>query len=139
MTRGYAYPVGMRHALLILAVFCAVISGWTPVLAQVREVGGHGWGGHGMSGAMHHTSSARAMPGASDEAHCPPEIKACAPHQKMVHPMLCAACFAVVIDGFGLDRRPIDATTIPPARQRPLLATSIKPRFPPPKAFALFS
>ncbi|WP_438749943.1 hypothetical protein [Pararhizobium sp. O133] len=128
----YPYLAGMRHALVILAVFCALISGWTPALAQVQDLGGMN-----MNGAMHHGSAVHAIPATSADVHCPPESKACAHHPKMVHPLLCAACFAVLTDASGLERDAIDAGTVLPALQKPLLATSIKPRFPPPKAFVL--
>ncbi|HTO33662.1 MAG TPA: hypothetical protein VL202_21195 [Pararhizobium sp.] len=130
----HPYLAGMRYALVILAVFCALISGWTPALAQVQDLDGMN-----MGGAVRHGSGVHATQASSADIHCPPQSKACAHHPKMVHPLLCAACFAVVIDAFGLERDAIDAGTVPPALQTPLLAASIKPRFPPPKSFVLLS
>ncbi len=118
----------MRFAVIILAVFCALISGWTAALAQVQDIGVMN-----KNVAMHHAPAAHATPAASTNLACPPGDKTCSHHPKVVHPMLCAACVAVMIDDFGFDRDAIEAGTILPALQKPLLATSIKPQFPPPK------
>ncbi|URK88422.1 hypothetical protein LP421_14585 [Rhizobium sp. RCAM05350] len=65
--------------------------------------------------------------------------RACDQQPKTVHPLLCAACFAVVLVAHGIDRIELPAGTVRPALQKPMLATILKPRFPPPKTFLSFS
>jgi hypothetical protein len=130
----HAYLADMRFSFIILAIFCALISGWTAALAQVQDIGVMSNGA-----VMHHGPAAHAQHAASADIACSPEDKGCSHHPKVVHPTLCAACVAVMIDDFAFDRDAIEAGTVLPARQKPLLATSIKPRFPPPKPFVLLS
>jgi len=125
----------MRIAILTLAVFCALISGWTAALAQVQDLGG--------AAVMHHAGMAagHAMAAEVGQDNHPPCTAAqpCNDHPKAVHPLLCAACFAVVLDAHGLDRIALPAGTIHPVPQKPMQATALKPRFPPPKASLSFS
>jgi hypothetical protein len=122
----------MRIAILTLAVFCALISGWTAALAQVQDLGGNAMGHHGKI-TTHHAVSANAGD------HVCVAAKSCSHQQKMVHPISCSACFAVVLNTYGIDRIELPAGTILPALQKPMLATILKPRFPPPKTFLSFS
>lgn len=121
---GSLYVCVMRIAILALAVFCALISGWTAALAQVQDLNAAGH--YGMA-APHQTVSADV----SD--HTCTAAKACSHQSKMVHPISCSACFAVVLDAHSIDRAGLPAATVRPALQKPMLATVLKPRFPPPK------
>ena len=121
----------MRITLLALAVFCALISGWTASLARVQDLGGM---------AVAHHTGAPAGHGMRADAHMDCKAaKSCNQHPGTVHPLLCAACFAVVLDAHGLDRAALPAGTVLPSPQKPMLATTLKPRFPPPKIFLSFS
>lgn len=118
----------MRIAILTLALFCALISGWTAALAQVQDLGG--------STISHHESAVTHHPATADHA-C--KDASCSPQPKMVHPMSCSACFAVILDAHGIDRVELPAGRVRPALQRPMLAAILKPRFPPPKTVLSFS
>lgn len=122
----------MRLAVLTLALFCALISGWTAALAQVQGLHGNGMGHHGMS-STHHAVSA------DTSEHSCAAAKSCSHQPKMVHPISCSACFAVVLNVHGIDRIELPASTVLPALQKPMLATTLKPRFPPPKTSFSFS
>lgn len=122
----------MRLAVLTLALFCALISGWTAALAQVQGLNGNGTGHHGMT-STHHAVSADAS------EHSCAAAKSCSHQPKMVHPISCSACFAVVLNVHGIDRIELPAGTVLPALQKPMLATTLKPRFPPPKTPLSFS
>lgn len=117
----------MRAFILILTVFCALISGWTASLARVQEIGAvttiHQAGMSAGHGASAH----------SGKDQCEADAKDCNRHAQPVHPLLCAACFAVVLDTHGLDREELPASTIRPRLQRPMRAIALEPQFPPPK------
>lgn len=123
----------MRIALLTLAVFCALISGWTASLAQVQDLGGVAVSHHADTATAHHAATTPA-----DHDGCK-AARACDQHPKTVHPLLCAACFAVVLDAHGIDRIALPAGAVLPSPQKPMLATVLKPRFPPPKTSLSFS
>jgi hypothetical protein len=122
----------MRIVILTLALFCALISGWTAALAQVQDLGGNAMGQHGKA-ATHHAVAAN-----SGDSTCM-DASSCSHQPKTVHPISCSACFAVVLDAPGIDRIELPAGDVRPALQKPLLATILKPRFPPPKTFLSFS
>jgi hypothetical protein len=126
------YVCVMRIAILILAMFCALISGWTAALAQVQDLNGNAAGHHRMT-ATHHVVSADAGD------HTCATAKTCSHQPKTVHPISCSACFAVILDAHGIDRIELPTGTILPALQKPMLATVLKPRFPPPKSSLSFS
>ncbi|WP_139093220.1 hypothetical protein [Pararhizobium polonicum] len=129
-----AYLRLMRLAILTLTVFCALISGWTASLARVQDLGG--------MAAMHHADAAAGhdmqASGAEHDRSCSAGHP-CDKHSKTVHPLLCAACFAVVLDAHGLDRVELPAATVHPLPQKPMQTTALKPRFPPPKTVLSFS
>ncbi len=124
----------MRMVILIIAVFCALISGWTASLAQVQDLAG--------PTAVHHANVATGHDMSADvgqDGHSCTAAKSCDHQPKTVHPLLCAACFAVVLDAHGLERVELPAGAVLPSQQKPMLATALKPRFPPPKASLSFS
>lgn len=124
----------MRIAIFTLALFCALISGWTASLARVQELGG--------MAVLHHAGMAAGHEMAADvgeDGHSCAAAKPCDHQPKTVHPLLCAACFAVAIDAHGLDRTELPAGHVHPLPQKPMQATALKPRFPPPKRSFLFS
>ncbi|WP_426125268.1 hypothetical protein [Pararhizobium sp. PWRC1-1] len=129
---GSLYVYVMRIVILTLALFCALISGWTAALAQVQGLNGNAAGHHRMT-AIHHVVSADA----SD--HTCATAKSCSHQPKLVHPISCSACFAVILDAHSIDRVELPTATILPALQKPMLATLLKPRFPPPKIPLSFS
>lgn len=116
----------MRSVILATALFCALISGWTASLARVNGMVTMHHGG----AAAHHGTSA-----AIGHDRCAPETKNCDHHPQTVHPLLCAACFAVVLDTPGLGRDDVGKVVIRPLPQKPLQATAPEPLFPPPKTF----
>jgi hypothetical protein len=122
----------MRIAIFTLAVFCALISGWTAALAQVQDLGGNAIGHHGQTATHRAVAADAGGPGCT-------AAQTCFHQQKMVHPIACSACFAVVLDTAGIDRVELPVGTVPPALQTPMLATILKPRFPPPKTSLPFS
>ena len=117
----------MRLATLALALFCAVISGWSATLAQMRHL-------ETAPAAHHENLSPRADMAARHDFRQAGD--GCDHRGKSVHPVLCAACYAVLLEEAGLDRPEIVASTIRPRAQRPLLARTLKPRFPPPRSSA---
>jgi hypothetical protein len=127
MGRSHSYLGVMRAILLITALFCALISGWTASLARVQDLGG--------MVTMHHTraSEDHGASATSGLDHCAPKAKNCDHHQQTVHPLLCAACFAVVLDQPDLGRVEPAGSAIRPRPQKPLQATALEPQFPPPK------
>lgn len=119
----------MRAVILITALFCALISGWTASLARVQDLGG--------MVTMHHAgvSADHGASATSDQYHCAADAKNCDHHAQTVHPLLCAACFAIVLDSHGLDRDEFANAIIRPRPQKSLRATALEPQFPPPKTF----
>ena len=117
----------MRALILVTALFCALISGWTASLARVQDLGG--------LVTMHHAgaSAGHGESATSDQDHCTSDTKNCDHHPQGVHPLLCAACFAVVLDSHDLDRDDLANAIIRPRPQKPLQATALEPQFPPPK------
>jgi hypothetical protein len=122
----------MRIAILTLALFCALISGWTAALAQVQDLNGNATGHHGMA-----TTHQAVLADASN--HTCATVKSCSHQPAMVHPISCSACFAVILDAHSIDRAELPAAAVLPALQKPMLATALKPRFPPPKISLSFS
>jgi hypothetical protein len=123
----------MRAAILILTLFCALISGWTASLARVQDLGGM-LATHQMSARSGH-----AMHASANRDECVAETKSCKHHPQTVHPLLCAACFAVVLDTHDLARDELANSTIRPRPQKPLHPTALEPQFPPPKTFLSIS
>jgi len=117
----------MRAVILITALFCALISGWTASLARVQDLGGRVTMHHGGAAVGHGASSAFG------QDRCAPEAKSCDHHPQTVHPLLCAACFAVVLDTPDHGRDELASATIRPRPQKRLQATTVDPPFPPPK------
>ncbi|MBW9063867.1 hypothetical protein JNB71_11100 [Rhizobium herbae] len=117
----------MRAFVLIAALFCALISGWTASLARVQDLGG--------MVTMDHTRASKDHGAAATSGldHCAPKAKNCDHHPPSVHPLLCAACFAVVLDTPDLGRVEPAGSAIRPRPPKPLRATALEPRFPPPK------
>jgi hypothetical protein len=120
----------MRAVILIAGLFCALISGWTASLARVQDL-------DGMVVTMHHegVAAGRGTSSAFRHDRCAPVTKNCDHHPQTVHPLLCAACFAVVLDTPGLGRAGVANAVIRPLPQKPLQATAPEPQFPPPKTF----
>jgi hypothetical protein len=108
----------MRTVMFALAVVCAILSGWTSAIAQVQ-----------MAGLSPHASHHEAA-----ERETLPKPNGCGHAGKCVHPMLCAACFAVAVTAPGLGRPLAERLTIPPLVDLPLVSTTLQPRSPPPKA-----
>jgi hypothetical protein len=113
----------MRAVILVTALFCALISGWTAPLARVQDLDG--------MVTMHHGGAAAAF----GQDRCAPDTKNCNHHPQTVHPLLCAACFAVILDTPGLGRDEVANSVIRPLPQKPLQATAPEPQFPPPKTY----
>lgn len=109
----------------MLALFCAAISGFTPVLGQTRDLG--------RAAAVHQSHDA---PHSGESRHA--GMTQCATrteceHPAKLHPTLCAACYALFAlqppVGNPLPRH-LAATPRPPL---PLQATLPEPRLPPPR------
>ena len=115
----------MRLATLALALFCAVISGWSATLAQMRHLD--------TAPAAHH-ENLLPLPDMTAHHDCRQAGDGCDHRGKSVHPVLCAACYAVLLEEAGLDRPELVAAAVLPRAQRPLLARGLKPRFPPPRS-----
>ncbi|WP_275789182.1 hypothetical protein [Pararhizobium gei] len=117
--RVAAYLHSMRIAVFALALFCAILSGWTVSLARVQDLGL----------AMHAASHDHARGATSDDDGC--RAKECRTHA--VHPSLCAACFAIETSMEApVPGSPLRLAVLP-RLQKPLQATLLKPLFPPPK------
>lgn len=115
----------MRAVILITTLFCALISGWTASLARVQDLNG--------MVTMHHSGTGHGASATSDRDHCASDTKNCDHHPPTVHPLLCAACFAVILDDPHLDREELANAILRPRPQKPLQATALEPQFPPPK------
>ncbi|MCV9962974.1 hypothetical protein OIU34_13785 [Pararhizobium sp. BT-229] len=115
----------MRAFIFALTLFCAVLSGWTASLARVQELGG--------ATTIHQAGMGHGASAHSGQDQCKADAKDCNRHAQPVHPLLCAACFAVVLDTHGLDREELPASTIRPRLQKPMRAIALEPQFPPPK------
>ncbi|WP_436082394.1 hypothetical protein [Pararhizobium sp. LjRoot235] len=117
----------MRAVILVTALFCALISGWTASLARVQNLDG--------MVTMHHRGAAAGRGTSSPFGHdrCAPDTTNCDHHPQTVHPLLCAACFAVVLETPSLGRDGVANAVIRPLPQKPLQETAPEPQFPPPK------
>ena len=124
----------MRLAIIAIAVFCALISGWTASLAQVHDIG-RALPAHQAAPSTHEGHSAtHPIDHATNGTSCAGKTGACGQHPtNAVHPMLCAACFAVSVETFGLMRERLPRAVPRPQTELPLQASIVKPHFPPPK------
>lgn len=74
------------------------------------------------------------MHGTARQDHCGADRKDCDHRPQTVHPLLCAACFAVVLDRYDPARDEPGPSPIRPQPQKPMQAIALEPQFPPPKA-----
>lgn len=110
----------MRRLLILLFVLCSAISGWTPVLAQVE--------------AMPEKSHAQTSAATANATHRCEDEQAPGCCGKQIHPMLCAACFAVVPAATAAFQRLAPSLVIVSSRQQAMEDSAIEPVHPPPKA-----
>ncbi|MFP5076028.1 hypothetical protein ACLE20_01840 [Rhizobium sp. YIM 134829] len=126
----------MRRLALALAVLCAILSGWMPALAQLP---GHAAGAHSHHGDPAALPAAQHAGHGSNLSHAPQPGSCghdCAGH-RAIHPLLCAACFAIETE----EAVPTLPLALKPAFTREqaaaLVARDPAPRVPPPKPGAL--
>ncbi|OJF90364.1 hypothetical protein [Pararhizobium antarcticum] len=122
-------------ASLALLIFCAVISGWTAALAQIRV---HDLpGGTSFQHQQHqqHQRTVSAHDHHPDEARCSGDQAECHHGSKGIHPMACAACFAIETAALDIEPPRIAGTAPEIVPQPAMIATDLKPRFPPPRRF----
>lgn len=129
----------MRHFALALAIFCAMLSGWMPALAQLP---GHAAGAHShhvaMATASLHPVMAGAHAGHDDggqaQAGQPSPCREGCGNHRPTHPMLCAACFAIEAEEAMPDVLPLPRPAFALPRATALVAQAPAPRVPPPKS-----
>ncbi len=121
----------MRMMSLALLMFCAVISGWTAALAQIEM---RGMPGHAASSHMHNQNAA-SHEVAGEQDGCGGGDTECRHPSKSVHPLLCAACFAIETSALAITPPRVMPSTPVAMPQATMIATKIKPRYPPPKFF----
>ncbi|KQY19991.1 hypothetical protein ASD31_06305 [Rhizobium sp. Root482] len=127
-----AYLADMRIAMLALALFCALISGWSATLAQIRHLDA--------APAAYHESLSHSPHSKLTASHdCRTADDGCDQRVNGVHPLLCAACYAVLLESVDLDRLELATAPVLPSPQRPLLARTLKPHFPPPRSLPMHS
>lgn len=130
--RRDTYVDGMRIAMFIVLMFCAVISGWTVSLARVQHFDDHALS-HTMAAAHAEWPAGGHHPASDGKEHCAATAQDCDHHPPMAHPLLCAACFAITLEAPALDRDKTVRAGVRPQLQRPLHAATLEPQFPPPK------
>ncbi|WP_147272154.1 hypothetical protein [Phyllobacterium salinisoli] len=113
----------MRRFIILIAVLGALVSGWLPALSATFDIGG----GHTMSG----TETAHSLHRGSHEhgSRQSDERKDAA-----VHPMLCAACFALPAESGPALRKVAPVSAYGAALAQPLAGTVPSPLSPPPRA-----
>ena len=123
----------MRAALLMLALICALPSGWTAALAHTQGLSE-------LRPVFHHATAsgdhATAHAAKSQDSECGVEAESCGHPAKPVHPPLCVACFAIPTEAAGLSVQMPVRSRIAPALQAAMRPASVKPRFPPPKVLS---
>lgn len=120
----------MRMASLALLIFCAVISGWTAALAQIQA---HDPQGFAHSEHKQHHGTVSAQDRAGEHPGCAGDHADCRHTSKSVHPMLCAACFAVETQALGITPPKMAPSSPDAMPQAAMIPTDHKPRYPPPK------
>ncbi len=119
----------MRITAFVLMFVCTLLIGWMPVLAQTQGMPAVQSGYHDMQATRGHAD-------ASDHQHhsdCAPPANGCGNSHKMVHPMLCAACFALPVSGFPPERIAMERSRPASPSVQALVAVSLQPVSPPPK------
>ena len=113
--------------MFALAVVCAILSGWTSAVAQARDEG---------MVAAHHPYHGLHVAGQEQADHETGRLPSdCGHAGKCLHPMLCAACFAVQVTAEGLTRRLAERSAILPLVDLPLVSNAPQPTSPPPKTY----